>query len=368
MSNVEPLAGVEPVRALEPRYYLDPEIYGKEREAIFFRTWQYAGHVSQVQRAGDYFTFSVLDQDLFCIRNRDGEIKTFYNVCQHRAHELVEGSGTKRTIVCPYHAWTYDLDGHLRKAPGDNRTPGFDRSEICLTPVRTEIFCGFIFVNLDDDAAPMEQWFPGAEKELRAYVPQIDSLQPIHWVEAHERCNWKISVENYSECYHCELVHKTFATGVIDPESYNIRPQGHCLRHTTKSVNIDKLTYEIDAEANEHALDYSSWFLWPCFSFQVYPGNTLNTYLWRPRGVDEVDVYRGWYSVDGVDSLDIKTLAQQDLDTTVSEDIRLVESVQRGLASRGYRAGPLIIDPNEGLRSEHSIRALHAWTREAVDG
>jgi hypothetical protein len=104
------------------------------------------------------------------------------------------------------------------------------------------------------------------------------------------------------------------------------------------------------------------------FSFQIYPGNVLNTYHWRARDVDACTVWRGWYTPGGVDSDVIRRLAVQDRATTVEEDIRLVESVARGLKSRGYRPGPLVLDPRCGLNSEHSIRALQHWMREAVDG
>ena len=108
--------------------------------------------------------------------------------------------------------------------------------------------------------------------------------------------------------------------------------------------------------------------MWPLFSFQVYPGNVLNTYHWRATGPDTVTVWRGWYTVGGRESDVIRTLAVQDRQTTVEEDIHLVESVQRGLGNRGYRPGPLVLDPNCGVSSEHSIRALQQWMREAVDG
>jgi phenylpropionate dioxygenase-like ring-hydroxylating dioxygenase large terminal subunit len=126
--------------------------------------------------------------------------------------------------------------------------------------------------------------------------------EPLEWVEIPEQCNWKVSVENYSECYHCSLNHPTFASGVIKPQTYDIQPQGHCLRHTTQSANLDRMSYPIDLESNPHAGDYSSWFLWPMFSFQVYPGNILNTYHWRAVDADHVVVWRGWYTIDGVDS------------------------------------------------------------------
>ncbi len=357
-----------PVRSLDARYYTDPGVFAQEMSGVLTRTWQFAGHVSLLENPGDYFAFEIAGQSLFAIRGRDGEIRTFYNVCQHRAHELVSGTGNCRTIVCPYHAWTYELSGELRGGPNTRSVPGFDRSEICLTEISTEVFCGFIFVNLDPDAEPMGTWFPDVEEELRAFVPHIEDLKPLEWVEIRENCNWKVSIENYSECYHCTLNHPTFAKGVVKPETYDIQPQGYCLRHTTECQNLDQMSYPIDLDANAHAGDYSSWFLWPMFSFQVYPGNVLNTYHWRAVSADEVVVWRGWYTVGGVDSEVVRRLAVQDRATTVEEDIHLVESVQRGLRSRGYRPGPLVLDPDCGVNSEHSIRHLQAWMREGVDG
>jgi len=361
-------AGSAPMRTLDARYYTDPAVYENEKAGLLSRTWQFAGHVAALQNSGDYFSFEVAGENLFCIRGKDDTVRTFYNVCQHRAHELVSGEGSCKAIVCPYHAWTYDFEGALRAGPNIKAVPGLNREEIYLAEVRTEIFCGFIFVNLDPETKPMAEWFPGVEKDLRAFVPQIDDLAPLEWVDVQEKCNWKISVENYSECYHCAINHPTFVSGVVNPNTYDIQPQGHCLRHTTQCQNLDRMSYEIDLEANEHAGDYSSWFLWPAFSFQVYPGNVLNTYHWRPEGVDRVTVWRGWYSEGGVDSDVVRRLAQQDRSTTVEEDLHLVESVQRGLGSRGYKTGPLVIDPKGGVKSEHSILALQTWFREAYHG
>ncbi len=354
------------LKSLDARYYIDDSLYQLELDQIQAKTWQFAGHISTLQRVGDYFTFDIAQQSLFCIKDKQGTIQTYYNVCQHRAHELMKGEGNSKIIVCPYHAWSYDLEGKLRAAPNASSTAHFNRDAICLTQVKTEVFCGFIFVNLDKKAKPMCDWFPNVERELRSYVPHIDDLKVYKWVEVPENCNWKVSVENYSECYHCALNHPTFANGVVKPETYDIQPQGYCLRHITECQNIDQMTYPIDLDSNEHAGHYSSWFLWPMFSFQVYPGNVLNTYHWRPRGVDKVDLFRGWYYRDGEPTEVAEQLAIQDRETTVAEDILLVESVQRGMNSKGYIPGPLVLDSNGGVKSEHSIKALQQWTREAL--
>ena len=357
-----------PIHSLDARYYTDPKVFEIESNGLLKKTWQFAGHISQLENIGDYFTFQIAGENLFCIRDKDNLVRAYYNVCQHRAHELVKGEGNSKLIVCPYHAWTYELTGELRSGPNVKAVEGFDRSKICLTSVRIEEFCGFLFANLDAEAKPMDEWFPNAREELSAFVPHHAQLKPIEWVEIPEKCNWKVSIENYSECYHCSLNHETFSNGVVKPETYDIQPQGYCLRHTTECQNVEQMSYPIDLASNEYAGEYSSWFLWPMFSFQVYPGNILNTYHWRAIDADNVVVWRGWYSIDGTESDVVRQLAIQDRETTVEEDIHLVESVQRGLKSAGYVPGPLVVDPSCGVNSEHSVKVLQQWMREAVDG
>ena len=354
--------------SLTAHHYTSPAMFQQEQNTLFATTWQYAGHVSELAKPGDYFTFAVAGQDLFCLLDATGKIHTYYNVCQHRAHELVTGKGNASLLVCPYHAWCYELTGELRSGPNIAAIKGIERHKIRLSEVKTEVFHGFIFVNLDPNAAPMDVWFPGVKEELSAFVPFIQQLKPLAWVEINEHCNWKVSVENYSECYHCKFNHLAFTDGIVKPETYAIRPQGYCLRHTTECQNLNKLSYPIAAE-RPHAMEYSSWFLWPTFSFQVYPGNVLNTYLWRPTGAEQVTVWRGWYIIpETMDTDVIHQLAQQDRNTTVQEDINLVESVQRGMKSRGYQLGPLVIDEAGGVNSELPVHILRQWVYEAIQG
>lgn len=354
------------IHSLSQRYYTDPSVFKAECEGLLATTWQFACHGSSLADSGSYVCFSVAGEALFAIRGRDGEVRAFYNVCQHRGHQLLEGDGLTQVIVCPYHAWSYDLTGAFRSAPNIKSVEGFDKSAICLTEVRVEEFLGFIFVNLNPDAEPMDSWFPKAREELSEWVPNWQSLKPLRWIEIPEKCNWKVSVENYSECYHCALNHHTFSNGVVKPETYDIQPQGKCLRHTTECQNLEAMTYDIQSGFAHHD-EYSSWFLWPLFSFQVYPGNILNTYHWRAIDEGNVVVWRGWYSVDGAENEVVEKLAVQDRETTVEEDIHLVESVQRGLSSRGYNPGPLVIDPKGGVNSEHPVMHLQKWMRDAID-
>lgn len=358
----------KPTQALSSEYYTDPALFEKEKSTLLATTWQFACHISEIPKRGDYFAFEIAGENLFVIRGKNDVIRTFYNVCMHRAHEMVQNQkGNSRSLVCPYHHWSYELDGALRAGPNLNAVEGLNKKSICLRQVKTEVFCGFIFVNLDPEAKPMDELFPGVREGLEKYVPHINQLAPLEFVKIEENCNWKVSVENYSECYHCAPNHETFVNGVIKPETYNVRANSYSLWHTTECQNLDQMTYDIDADANECATKYHSWFLWPGFSFQVYPGNVLNTYHWVPISVDKVVVYRGWFTIGGEESEIIRKLAVQDFETTVQEDVVLVESVQRGLNSRGYIPGPLVIDPNEGVLSEHSIASLNKWTKEALD-
>ena len=151
-----------PITSLAARYYTDPKLFEVETNGLLARSWQFACHCSQLAEVGDYACFEIAGESLFAVRGRDQKIRAYYNVCQHRAHQLLTGSGRTRVIVCPYHAWTYELTGGLRAGPNINAVEGFDKSQICLTEVRCEEFLGFLFVNLDPDADDMDHWFPNA--------------------------------------------------------------------------------------------------------------------------------------------------------------------------------------------------------------
>lgn len=358
----EPSRRTEPVTALDPGYYTDPSVYRRAVETLLLRSWHHACHATQIPEPGDYCAFTLLDQDLFAVRGRDGKVRCFYNVCQHRGHSLVAGSGRSRVLVCPYHAWAYELDGRLRAAPNSTATPGFDRSKICLTEVRADIFLGFVFVNLDPGAAPMAETYPGVREAALDLCPDIEAQAFAHEHDAREFCNWLVAVENYNECYHCGHVHKAFADGVIDGSTYDIQPfgAGKVLRHSSKAASGGGAWYDTSGS------DYGSFYLFPAFSVQIYPGGLVNSYYWRPLAHDDTRVHRGWLSRDGVVDDRLRSVIDLDCETTFAEDLSLVREVQRGLGSRGYRPGPLILSPACGIDSEHSIAALHGWVREAV--
>ena len=166
------------VTSLDPRYYTDPEVFRVEQEWLFANTWQFAFHASELVSPGDYLCFDIAGDSLFAVLGRDDVIRVFHNVCQHRAHQLLEGMGHLRnSIVCPYHAWTYELTGALRSGPGLASVPGVDRSSISLSMVRSENFCGFVFVNIDGSASSMDDMFPRVRLEIQEVPSRVGAAE-----------------------------------------------------------------------------------------------------------------------------------------------------------------------------------------------
>lgn len=351
----------EKIHTLPPANYTEDAVFEMARERIFFKTWQFACHASRIPSKGDYYCFSLFDQDLFIIRDADGGFRCFFNVCQHRGHPLLKNEGNTGLLVCPYHAWSYELDGRLRAAPGSKADPVFDASRICLSPIRVDSLCDFLFVNLDATAPPLAACFHGVEDAIRSHCPEIDERAFAHEFQAVEACNWLLAVENYNECYHCESVHRTFSTGVMDPGSFDIAvlEPGRCLHHSARLPQGSGAWYDTSGS------DYASFFLWPAFSLQFYP-SCANTYHWRPLSVKRTEIFRQFYSPDGSVGTDLQKVIDLDRETTFSEDLALLRNVQRGIGSRGYGGGPLIVNPSGGVQSEHSVAALQQWFRESI--
>ncbi|NCF36180.1 MAG: Rieske 2Fe-2S domain-containing protein [Gammaproteobacteria bacterium] len=214
--DLKVVADSDPVMGLDARYFTDRELYRRIVDQVFYKNWLLACHSSQVGKPGDYLTLEIYDQDILVTHDRDGAIRAFYNVCQHRGHKLASGSGNKKLLVCPYHAWSYDLRGQLKAAPHANKVPGFDSSKICLTEIRLENFLGFLFINLDPDAAGMDQTYPGIRDEMFKLCPDVEQRKYAYHHTADEGCNWFVAVENYNECYHCSNCHPSFAKGIIE--------------------------------------------------------------------------------------------------------------------------------------------------------
>ncbi|MDP6975347.1 MAG: aromatic ring-hydroxylating dioxygenase subunit alpha [Acidimicrobiales bacterium] len=344
-------------RGLDGDWYTDPGTFAEELDRIFTRTWQLVGHAGQLRNAGDYLTATIGDQGIVVNRLADGSLHAMYNVCQHRGHELVVGdTGSAQSITCPYHAWTYDLDGRLLHARGEQV------GEVCVPPVRLEQLAGFLWVNLDDAAPSLADTVPGIEEELLAVAPTAPGRTLTHRRTHLCHANWKIAVENYNECYHCPNVHKAFTRGVVSPDSYRIASRGQAIRH---SATAPATTGYALAGGGE---PYESFFVFPVSSIQCYPGEVLNTFRWVPLAVDRTLLVREWWFDADEPTDEQREIIDLDWDTTVSEDFDLMDSVQRGMRSRGYTPGPLI-ESTDGVATVHSedtVPHLHDLVRTAL--
>jgi phenylpropionate dioxygenase-like ring-hydroxylating dioxygenase large terminal subunit len=251
----------------------------------------------------------------------------------------------------------------LKAAPHSNKVPGFDSTKICLSEIRVENFLGFLFINLDAQCATMDETYPGIREEILNLCADVEQRQYAYHHTADEACNWFVAVENYNECYHCGHCHPSFAKGIIDPGSYAIEPfkEIKVLHHTSKSSDSDDAWYDVSGA------DYGSFFLWPASSIQFYPGGVVNSFAWRPLAVDDVRVFRTFYSNDGEVDETLQKVIDNDRETTFQEDLDIVKQVQRGINSRGYRPGPLVLNPEGGINNERPIQKLHEWLRAAVD-
>ena len=335
-------------------YYYDPAIFEREKERIFFRTWQYVGHVSMLPEPSSYIVREIADESVTILRGEDGNLRAFYNVCQHRAHRLLEGEGKlRRFITCPYHTWSYDHDGQLNSAPGTQEIEDFDKSTICLTSVRQEILCGFIFINLDNDAPALSELTQGLEEEIRSFSSSPEDLKVSNRYQIDLAANWKNSIENFCECYHCPNKHPTLAKNALDMETYKIECNEHFHVHRSRDKG-EQVGYEVDTEASMRPNEFRSFYIWPNTVFEVYPGGNLTVFHHDPLGPEETVHRIEWYF--GSAELTDEERAVVDFVHEVRlEDVPLCESVQRGLHSRGYHKGRLVVDPGKTYISEHAV-------------
>lgn len=356
---------------LDKATYNDPATFAAERELIFFRTWQLAGHISQLRAPGDFVTVEIVDQSVFVIRGKDGELRAFYNVCQHRAHELLEGCGNTRTsIVCPYHAWSYGDDGGLRSARHCMDKPDFDAADFALESVRVEEALGFVFVNLDNEAPGLEDYAPGLFADIRKHVPWWDEVEVSSDFDAAGpdlAANWKVLGENCLECYHCGPAHPAFCD-FVDMASYRCDVHTNWLRSYGELGKSKNKAYDVEpGEPCQHAI---YWHLWPNTELIIYPGNAaMTTFRFFPRDVASTATSSLMLLKPG------DTIAPERLhyrwNVLWPEDESICTSVHRGLQSRGYRGGCLVNHENgpkaNHAVSEHGVAAFQAnwrrWTR-----
>jgi choline monooxygenase len=345
------------------QYYTDPAIYEREKEAIFFKSWNYACHVSQVAEPGSFVTCMVADQNIAVMRGQDGVLRAFYNVCSHRAHELLKGCGKANIITCPYHAWTYHMDGRLRTAVGQKRVEGFEAQEFGLRPVRLEEYAGFIFVNLDQDASPFRDQAGTLAADMAQYCDVVPTLKFAHRLTYELKANWKNVVDNFLECYHCSAAHPAFVD-LVDIQNYRTKTYGIYSSHISPPGRSDNTAYQLPAGEER---DFAAWWVWPNVTFNIFPGAPNITVLHiMPTGPETTKEHFDVFLLEDKPS-ESEWQAIRYIDEVLQpEDIGLVESVQRGLHSKGYSQGRLMVDKDRTFNSEHGLHHFHAMVLEKL--
>jgi phenylpropionate dioxygenase-like ring-hydroxylating dioxygenase large terminal subunit len=186
--------------------YTSPEFYRREVERIWKKAWNFVGSVGQIPNPGDYFTLTFVGIPLIILKDGNGALRAFANSCRHRGSELLEGSGNCKLISCPYHSWTYELDGRLRGAPEMDKTLGFDKSQYGLIPIHLDTWGGFLFVNFDNNAGPLQKFLGNLPEKLAPY--RLENMALVRRKTYDMACNWKLFVENAKESYHIGTVHR----------------------------------------------------------------------------------------------------------------------------------------------------------------
>jgi phenylpropionate dioxygenase-like ring-hydroxylating dioxygenase large terminal subunit len=312
--------------------YSDPEMLALERRRIFERSWQYAGHLAQVERSGDYVACAAGHVPVVVVRDESGDLAAFLNVCRHRGSEVVRGSGNRKTLQCSYHAWTYGLDGSLRSAPRSEREPGFDPEGLSLLPVRVETLGPLIFVNPDRDAPPLADVAAGIHESLASGGIEIDSLVFDRRIEFGLEANWKVVIENYLECYHCPTAHPNFSRAVdVNPDRYLLE---------TARWSSSQYGRGRDGQGPIEVSQFH--FLWPNTRINVFPGPpNLSIGPALPLGPERTGGFFDYFFAENVSQDEIEELVAFD-GQVGAEDRALVESVQRGMRSGLLDHGTLL--------------------------
>lgn len=341
---------------LSVQNYTDPAHFEIEKQRIFQRSWICVGHQCMAKQPGDYFVTNVIDQSVLVVRDNGGRLKAFFNVCRHRGHEIARGSGHCDRLVCPYHAWSYDLDGQLLNAPHTERVNSFDPKKVSLKPISLSTLAGAVFVNLDHKAPPLHSVFDGVEAEIVAHKPTVHELDLVYDNPIAHHCNWKISVENFSECYHCAPVHGYLTSNIIDPDSYQLSARALVQRHVIK--------------ARDSSMTQRLWHFWPNTAMGLYPIPNIGT-VWCIRHMypmyhdKSIYQYRWFCEADGPVEA-VREYAVHHAETTGAEDAAVAAGVQRGINSLGFEHAQLFSTPQHGVSSEHVIKYFHDLIKAAI--
>ena len=353
-------------KSLPQKYFISQEVFAREQAEIFSKQWLLVGHQSQIPKPGDYFLATIAGESVIVTRDQKSQVRGFYNVCRHRGTRLKEDAyGHASAIQCPYHAWTYGLDGRLIGAPHMDEVPGFEKSDYPLHSVKLGLWEGFIFVNLADASTErggykaLDDWFAPLAGKFSHWNMSI--LQPAKRIEYDVHANWKLMFENYSECYHCPGVHPMLSKVSPYDSAENDLAEGPFLggfmkinpgKSLSMSGNACALMIEHDhppsprygaaseqdKESTQRVFYYS---IFPNMLLSLHPEYVMVHQLW-PQSPERTLIVCDWFfHPDAFARKDFKPEdAIEFWDMTNKQDWHVCELSQQGIASRAYQPGP----------------------------
>jgi phenylpropionate dioxygenase-like ring-hydroxylating dioxygenase large terminal subunit len=327
------------VRSLPWSWYTDPAVLQLERERIFRRSWQYVGHTGDVPEPGSFAATTVGDVPVVLVRDRDETLRAFLNVCRHRGSIVCSGSGKRETLQCPYHAWTYGLDGRLVAAPRSGKEGGIDTGELGLVQLQLETWGPLVFVNPDREAAPLADFLDGLPEMVADAGLDLEALRFLQRSESELACNWKISAENFLECYHCPTAHPGFSAVMdVSPDSYLLETSIGRMSQRSPPRPEPRGAYDTTGE-----IERGQFHL-------LFPGTVVNVMPGRPNfsigpivPQDPERTYRflDYFVADDADEAWIEESLAFDAQVG-AEDTALVERVQAGVRTGLIEDGRLL--------------------------
>ena len=332
-SQFDPAVPIERASTPPASWYTDPQFLELERDRVLRRSWQPVGRVEQLAAAGDYTAGRVAGEPYVVLRDTQGDLRAFFNVCRHHASCLVDGQGNARQLVCPYHGWTYDLDGRLRTAPQLGGVEEFDRNQFGLVPMDVAAWGPLIFVRPAKGG-------PALEEQLRPLAGRIDfgGLQFVKRVRYELNCNWKVFVDNYLDGgYHVDHLHGGLASQLA-LDSYRTEVAGRISIQSCEAGSTEDAHGSADfAERLAGGAVYA--FVYPNFMINRY-GPMMDTNWVLPLGPDRTLTVFDYY-FDGSLVADRAFIGRslEASDRVQQEDIAVCESVQRGLLSSSFDRG-----------------------------
>jgi choline monooxygenase len=332
-------------------WYVDSRIDALERTNVFARNWQAIGRLDQVAKPGDFFTATLAGEPIVVARGNDNQVRAFYNVCRHHAAAVVtEAQGHAAQFRCPYHGWTYGLEGALKGTPEFDGVCSFDRAQNGLVPIALSTWEQFVFVNLDPQAPPLTQHLGNIIEQVKPL--KLGSLNFYERRSYQLNCNWKVYVDNYLDGgYHVPHLHKGL-NSVLEYVNYNIENRE---RYSIQSSPVKAGTEDADANATRKGdMAYYLW-LYPNFMLNWYEGY-LDTNLVLPLSTDRtLVIFDFYFSADTSNEYNAQSVSVSD--RVQIEDVDICEAVQRGLNSRAYQAGRLSVRREAGEHLFHRLLA-----------